>query len=73
MISAKEAKIQSSENKADNAFKEVEANIRKAMNKGKCETTFLCAYDLVEPVTEFLARYGYKVNSIQGGIKIYWG
>lgn len=73
MINAKEARLQSLENKTDNAFKEVEANIRKAMNKGKCETTFLCAHDLVGAVTEFLTQFGYSVSSIQGGIKIYWG
>lgn len=73
MIKANEARAQSLENKAKNAYKDVEVNIRKAMAKGKCETTFLCAYDLIEPITEFLNQFGYKVSSVQGGIKIYWG
>lgn len=73
MISAKEARAQSAENKAKNAVKDVEANIKKAILKGKCEVNFLCAYDLIEPLTELLNGAGYKVTPVQGGIKIYWG
>lgn len=73
MISAKEARAQSVEFKAKNAVKDVEANIKKAIQKGKSETNFICAYDLIESLTEILSELGYKVTPIQGGVKIYWG
>ena len=46
MISAKQAKEQSIENKAANAEKDLEESIKKAIKKGKTECTFLCSYDL---------------------------
>lgn len=73
MISAKEAKIQSMENKTDNAIKDVEAAIKKSIQKGKTETTFICSYDIIEDLTVELENAGYKVSPVQGGIKIYWG
>lgn len=73
MIKANEARAQSVEFKAKNAVKDVEANIKKAIQKGKNETNFICSYDLVESLTEILNDAGYKVTPIQGGIKIYWG
>lgn len=48
MISAKQARIQSIENKAANAEKDLEKPITKAIKKGKTECTFLCSYDLIE-------------------------
>lgn len=73
MIKAKEAQAQSIENKAKNAIKDVEANIKKAILKGKCETNFLCSYDLIDPISDLLKENGYTVTPIQGGVKIYWG
>lgn len=73
MIKANEARAQSVDNKTKNAFKDVEANIKKAIAKGKSESTFICSYDLIEALTEELQGAGYSVTPVQGGIKIYWG
>ena len=73
MISAKQAKIQSIENKAINAEKDLEESIKKAIKKGKTECTFLCSYDLIESMTAKAQEVGYQVTAVQGGIKIYWG
>ena len=73
MISAKQAKEQSIENKATNAEKDLEESIKKAIKKGKTECTFLCSYDLLESMTAKAEEAGYRVTPVQGGIKIYWG
>lgn len=73
MISAKEARAQSVENKLTNALKDAEEKIKKAIKQGKNEANFLTSYDLVEAVTEQLRLSGYTVTEIQGGVKIYWG
>ena len=73
MISAKQAKEQSIENKAINAEKDLDESIKKAIKKGKTECTFLCSYDLIESMTAKAQEVGYQVTPVQGGIKIYWG
>lgn len=73
MISAKQAKEQSIENKAANAEKYLEESIKKAIKKGKTECTFLYSYDLLESMTAKAEEAGYRVTPVQGGIKIYWG
>lgn len=73
MISAKQAKEQSIENKAINAEKDLDESIKKAIKKGKTECTFLCSYDLIESMTAKAEEAGYRVTAVQGGIKIYWG
>lgn len=73
MINAKQARELAAKNKVDNAVKDVETNIKKAIVKGKTEVTFLCAFDLIETITEMLTESGYRVSPVQGGVKIYWG
>ena len=73
MISAKQAKEQSIENKAITAEKDLEESIKKAIKRGKTEATFLCSYDLIESMTAKAEEAGYKVTPVQGGIKVYWG
>lgn len=73
MINAKQAREQAAENKVNNAIKDIESNIKKAISKGKNETTFLCSHDLVDRMAELLTEAGYTVTPVQGGVKVYWG
>lgn len=71
MIKATEARRKSAENKINNAIADADKLIKKAIEKGKTDINLICG-GVQDEVKEAYEAAGYKVDEIQGGVKISW-